>query len=182
MCFIDSIGGAFKNQPEQLDERLSDRAHRLIDLAFQEIDSAKLIDHHTHIAGLGTSATGTFVHPKMRTWTHPLHHLKFRVYLSAAGVDDVTNADEQLVQRLVNLIKHMPQQGKHRLLAFDKHYNRDGSVNLAKTEFYVPNEYVFAVAEQYPDLFTASISVSPYRTDALAELERWASRGARVKW
>ncbi|HKZ79414.1 MAG TPA: amidohydrolase family protein [Pyrinomonadaceae bacterium] len=183
MCVIDSIGGAFKNQPEQLDERLSDRAHRLIDLAFQEIDSAKLIDHHTHIAGLGTSATGTFVHPKMRTWTHPLHHLKFRVYLSAAGVDDVTNADEQLVQRLVNLIKHMPQQGKHRLLAFDKHYNRDGSVNLAKTEFYVPNEYVFAVAEQYPDLFTASISVSPYRTDALAELERWASRGARVvKW
>ncbi|MGH9956660.1 MAG: amidohydrolase family protein, partial [Pyrinomonadaceae bacterium] len=75
------------------------------------------------------------------------------------------------------------QHGRHRLLAFDKHYTRDGSASLGKTEFYVPNEYVFALAEQYPELFVPNISVHPYRSDALAELGRWASRGARVvKW
>jgi predicted TIM-barrel fold metal-dependent hydrolase len=69
------------------------------------------------------------------------------------------------------------------LLAFDKNYTADGSVNLEKTEFYVPNEYVFALAEKYPSLFFPNISVNPYRPDALEELEKWARKGARiVKW
>jgi predicted TIM-barrel fold metal-dependent hydrolase len=69
------------------------------------------------------------------------------------------------------------------ILAFDKHYNGDGSVNLAKTNMYVPNEYVVALAEKHPDIFTPVVSVHPYRTDALAELERWAKAGVRyVKW
>ena len=77
----------------------------------------------------------------------------------------------------------MPQHGKHRLLAFDKNYRRDGSVNLDKTEFYVPNEYVFNLAERCPDLFIANVSVHPYRPDAQAELRKWAAKGARVvKW
>jgi predicted TIM-barrel fold metal-dependent hydrolase len=77
----------------------------------------------------------------------------------------------------------MPQHGKHRLLAFDKNYSTDGIDNPEKTEFYVSNEYVFDVANQYPDLFIPNISVNPYRTDALTELERWAKLGARiVKW
>jgi predicted TIM-barrel fold metal-dependent hydrolase len=65
----------------------------------------------------------------------------------------------------------------------DKNYRRDGSVNLDKTEFYVPNEYVFRLCEQHLDLFVPNISVSPYRPDAIAELEKWALRGAGVvKW
>ena len=113
----------------------------------------------------------------------PFHHLKFKVYLSAAGVADVEHADAQLVKRLVDLVRHISNHGKHRLLAFDKNYRPDGSPDLQKTEFYTPNEYVFALAEQYPDLFIPNISVNPYRPDALAELEKWARRGARVvKW
>jgi uncharacterized protein len=142
-----------------------------------------LVDHHTHIAGLGAGGTNAFVNQKMLTWSHPFHHLKFKVYLSAAAVDDVENADAKMVQRLVNLVEHLPHPGKHRLLAFDKNYSRDGVANLEKTEFYVPNEYVFKLAEQYPDRFIPNISVNPYRPDALDELERWARRGARiVKW
>lgn len=183
MCLVDCIGGAFKHQPEQLRERLSEKARRLIEWSLHGISPAELVDHHTHIAGLNTEATGAFVHPKMRTWKHLPHYVKFKVYLSAAGVDDVKKADEQLVQRLVNLIKHIPEHGKHRLLAFDKYYERDGTVNLAKTQFYVPNEYAFALAERHPDLFATNISVNPYRPDALAELHRWARRGTRVvKW
>jgi predicted TIM-barrel fold metal-dependent hydrolase len=119
----------------------------------------------------------------MRTWKHPFHRLKFKVYMSSAGVDDESKADSQLIERLARLVNRIRGHGKHRLLAFDKNYQRDGSVNLEKTEFYVPNEYVFEVAQRYPDLFVPNISVNPYRPDAIAELEKWAQRGARiVKW
>ena len=183
MCLVHFIGGAFKHQPEELRNRLSANAADLIKGAFGDIDPARLVDHHTHVAGIGTSPTGAFVNPKMRTWGHPFHHLKFKVYLSAAGVADVEHADTELIKRLVNLVRNISNHGKHRLLAFDKNYSPDGSPNLEKTEFYVPNEYVFALAEQHPDLFVPNISVNPYRPDALAELEKWALRGARVvKW
>ena len=183
MCLIHFIGGASKHHPEELHDRISSRASDLIKRAFEDIDPARLVDHHTHIAGLGSGNSGAFINPKMRTWAHPFHHLKFKVYLSAAGVRDVDRADAQVVTRLVNLVKHIYRHGKHRLLAFDKNYNSDGTPNLDKTEFYVPNEYVFALAEKNPDLFLPNISVNPYRADALEELERWARRGARVvKW
>jgi uncharacterized protein len=183
MCLVNHIGGAFTRKPEELKDGVSARAADLIQRAFADIDPERLIDHHTHVAGLGVGGTNAFVNPKMRSWAHPFHHLKFKVYLSAAGVEDVGRADAELIQRLVNLIKHIEHHGKHRLLAFDKNYQPDGSVNLEKTEFYVSNEYVFALAEQYPDLFVPNISVNPYRLDAVQELEKWAARGARiVKW
>ncbi len=103
--------------------------------------------------------------------------------MSSAGVADEEKADPQAVARLTRLVASIKDHGKHRLLAFDKHYRRDGSVNLEKTEFYVPNEYVFELAERHPELFVPNISVNPYRPDAIAELEKWARRGARiVKW
>lgn len=183
MCLIHRLGGAFTGQPAQLKDKLSTQAGDLIKRAFDDIDTTRLVDHHTHIAGLGAGGTNNFVNSKMLSWSHPFHHLKFKVYLSAAGVDGLENADQRMVQRLVDLVEHIPQHGKHRLLAFDKNYSPDGIENLEKTEFYVPNEYVFKLTEQYPDLFIPNISVNPYRDDAIVELERWAKRGARiVKW
>ncbi len=183
MCLIHSIGGAFTKRPEDLDHKLSTRSADLIKRAFDDIDPGKLIDHHVHVAGLGVGGTNAFVNRKMRTWKHPFHRLKLKVYMSSAGATDEGKADAQLVERLVTLVHHISGHGKHRLLAFDKHYRRDGSVNLDKTEFYAPNEYVFELAERHPSLFVPNISVNPYRPDALNELEKWAQRGARiVKW
>jgi predicted TIM-barrel fold metal-dependent hydrolase len=183
MCLIHAIGGAFTKQPEELSSKLSVRASDLIKISFADIDSAKLVDHHVHIAGLGVGGTNAFVNPKMLTWRHPFHRLKLKVYMSSAGITDEDNADPQASTRLASLVASIKDHGKHRLLAFDKHYRRDGSVNLDKTEFYVPNEYVLALAERYPELFVPNISVNPYRTDALSELDKWAKRGARVvKW
>jgi predicted TIM-barrel fold metal-dependent hydrolase len=183
MCLIHFIGGAFSHQPEDLERKLSAKSTDLIKQAFDDIDSGKLVDHHVHIAGLGVGGTNAFVNRKMQTWRHPFHRLKLKVYMSSAGVDDEDKADPQAVARLVSLVRNIKGHGKHRLLAFDKNYRSDGSVNLEKTEFYVPNEYVFELAERYPELFVPNISVNPYRPDALAELEKWARRGARVvKW
>lgn len=183
MCLIHRIGGAFRHRPEELRDRISSKASDLIKRAFDDIDPDKLVDHHTHLAGIGSGGTNAFVNAKMRTWSHPFHHLKFKVYLSAAGVADEDQADSKFVERLVSLVEHNEFRGKHRLLAFDKNYSPDGAVNLEKTEFYVPNEYVFELAAKFPDFFVPTISVNPYRADALAELEKCAALGARVvKW
>jgi predicted TIM-barrel fold metal-dependent hydrolase len=183
MCLVHQIGGASKYSPEQLSDRISSQAADLIKRSFEDIDSGRLIDHHTHIAGLGTNGSGAFVNPKMQTWRHPFHRLKFKVYMSAGGIDGEHNADQQFIDRLTSLVEHIPGHGKHRLLAFDKNYCPDGTVNLDKTEFYVPNGYVFDLAARFPSLFVPNISVNPYRPDAVSELRTWASKGARVvKW
>ncbi|HEX8068659.1 MAG TPA: amidohydrolase family protein [Pyrinomonadaceae bacterium] len=183
MCLLKHVGGAFTHRPEELRDRVSTRAADLVKRAFADVDAGRLLDYHTHIAGIGTDGTQNLVNPKMRSWRHPFHRVKFAVYLSGAGVEHVEHADAEFAARLVALIEHIEGHGKYRLLAFDKHYNRDGTVNAAKTEFYVPNEYVFALAAAHPEAFEPVISVNPYRPDAVAELARWAARGGRmVKW
>jgi predicted TIM-barrel fold metal-dependent hydrolase len=183
MCLIHKIGGAFKRRPEELATGLSPKATDLIKRAFANIEPARLVDHHVHIAGIGAGGSKAFVNRKMRTWSHPFHRLKYKVYMSAAGVRYEANADTDFVTRVADLVANIPDHGKHRILGFDKNYSRDGVPNLDKTEFYVPNEYVFEIANQHADLFLPNISVNPYRPDALDELERWAKRGARVvKW
>lgn len=182
MCLLHYIAGASTHQPEELKNKVSAGAGDLIKRSFADIDPARLVDYHTHVAGIG-KGTDAFVNPKLLSWRHPFHHLKFKVYLSAGAVTDVERADAQIVERLVRLVSNIEGHGKHRLLAFDKNYRRDSTANLEKTEFFVPNDYVFAIAAQHPDLFEPVISVSPYRVDVPAELERGAQRGARmVKW
>jgi len=183
MCLLHRIGGASKYDPCDLQRKISSQASDLIKRSLEDIDPSRLIDFHTHVAGLGVGGTNTFVNPRMRSWKYPLHRLKFAVYVSGCGIKDESQADSQMIQRLKDLVDNFPNHGMHRLLAFDKNYNRDGSVNLEKTEFYVPNEYVFDLASKYPDCFLPTVSVNPYRPDAEAELEKCAARGARmVKW
>src|ERR1044071_2200416 len=182
MCLIHSFAGSFKHQPEEIG-RLSPNAADLIKRAFDNIDPARLIDYHTHVAGLGAGTNGTFVNPKMRTWRHPFHRLKLKVYLSGSGVTDEHRADDPSISRLVRLGSSIEGHGKYKLLAFDKNYNCDGSANLAKTEFYVPNNYVFDLVAAHPDLFEPVLSINPYRLNALKDLAEGARLGARiVKW
>lgn len=183
MCLFHFIGGAFTHQPEELRDNIGVGAGDLIKRAFEGIDSSRLVDYHTHVAGIGKGGTNAFVNPKMLTWKHPSHHLKFKVYLSAGAVTDLEQTDAQIVERLVRLVGNIDGHGKHRLLAFDQNYHRDGRPNPQKTEFYVPNDYVFDITARHPELFEPVISVNPYRPDALVELARGAQRGARmVKW
>jgi predicted TIM-barrel fold metal-dependent hydrolase len=119
----------------------------------------------------------------MRSWWHPISRIKFLVYASAAGITEVERADQQFVQRLAALGRGTKTHGRYLVVAFDRHYRPDGTTNPAKTEFYVPNDYLVQLAEAEPDLFVPAVSIHPYRTDALAELRRWAERGVRVvKW
>ena len=183
MCLIHRMSGNFRYEPYEIYDRLSVASKDLLKRAFEDIDPSKLMDYHTHVAGTGAGGTNLYVNPRMRTWLHPFHRMKFSFYMSACGVKKEENADQEMIGRLLQLAEHAPVRAKHCLLAFDRYYNPDGTANLDKTEFYVPNEYVFQMAEQHPDLLIPVMSVHPYRADAISELEKCAARGGRiVKW
>jgi len=180
---VDLVGGAFRREPEELNVCLSAAARRLVDEAVSGFAAGEIVDCHVHLLGLGQGGTGAFANPVMLSWKYPLRHIKFLIYLSAAGIRDLSHADEQYLERLSRLARAVPGGLRTYLLAFDKYHNTDGAPNLAKTEFYIPNEYSIQVAARYPDVFVPTASVHPYRHDAFNELEACAARGLRiVKW
>jgi len=177
-----SLGGAFNGQPEDLD-KISPEARALINKAYADIDDGQTMDYHVHIVGLGKGGTGAYVNPSMQSLLYPVKYLQFSVYKSSSGITDIDNADAQYVERLVRLIKAIPNRGKFRILAFDKSYSETGAPIEDKTEFYTPNRYVMELAARYPDLFVPAISIHPYRKDAVERLDYWAKRGAKlIKW
>ena len=179
----DKLGGDFLGGPGELAGNAGATAKRLIADAYRDVDPEQLVDFHTHIIGMGTGGTGAFINPQLRSLWQPIEYIRTAVYLSAAGITDEDKADAQYVERLKALIRHQPQHGKFAIMAFDKHYRPDGTVDLERTNFYVPNEYVYRLAKENPDLFIPMISVHPYRKDALPELRIWAEKGVRlVKW
>ena len=159
-CLIDQIGGAFTQQPEELDQKAAITTKQLIDHAFEDIDPARLIDFHTHVLAIGTSVNDAFVNPKMREGIN-LERLKFLIYNSAADVKNIDNADQEYVNRLVRLARATKRHGKYRILAFDKHYQPDGTVDLTKTNMYVPNDYIVELARQYARYFLAGDFAPP---------------------
>jgi predicted TIM-barrel fold metal-dependent hydrolase len=178
---IDRLGGASSKEPEALSREAPLSAKLLSEQAFAGIAPDKLLDHHAHVLALGTSAPGAFVNRRMLRGIN-LERLKLGIYQSAAGIRDQANADQEYVDRLVRLARAIGR-GRYLLLAFDKHYNFDGTANSEKTNMYVPNRYVVDLAAHYPELFEAAVSIHPYRRDALAKLEKWADAGVRfVKW
>ncbi|MDX2083568.1 MAG: hypothetical protein SFV53_06260, partial [Rickettsiales bacterium] len=181
-CSFSSLGVDFAGQPEEMEKNISDGAKKLIENAYADVDPQNLHDHHVHLVGIDEKV-GTQVNPKMLSWLHPFHRIKTQIYLSAAGVDNIKNANEEYIERLVRLIKSNKNHGKFHILAFDHNYNSNGTINDAKSEFYVSNDYMFKFYEKYPDLFVPVISVHPYRKDAVQELEKWAKKGVKwIKW
>lgn len=164
-----------------MDRGLSDAARRLLDAAYAGVDRTRLADHHVHVVGIGGNGSGAYVNPRMLTWLHPFHRLKFEAYKSGFRIRDVAHAEEQSLERLVSLAR--PAGGRFLVLAFDEHRGADGRVVPEKTEFHVPDAWALGIARRHPDLFVAAASVHPYAPDALERLDAAAAAGARVvKW
>src|SRR5882724_2881402 len=181
-CLTDRLGGAFSKTPEDLDHAATNETKKLIDQAYGGIDPARLVDYHTHILAVGTSANDAFINAKMRNGFN-LERLKFQIYSSASGIKNIDNADQEYVTRRIRLARGNNRHGKYRILAFDKHYNANGTVDLKKTNMYIPNRYAVELAQRYSDIFLPVISVHPYRTDAIQELDKWGKAGVKyVKW
>lgn len=183
LSFSTPASGQVKKDGKSESASLSPFAQKLINDAYAGFESNPPVDHHTHILGSGENHSGNFVNPAMLSARYPAGYVKFKIYSHAAGIKSRDHVDSEYLERLLQLAASQPVRGKFCLLAFDKHYRPDGTPDLQKTEFYVSNDYVFSVAEKYPDLFIPVMSVHPYRQDALEELDKWAAKGGRIiKW
>lgn len=161
----------------------SPEAQALIQRAFQGLEDAPVMDAHVHIVGTGSGGTGCEIDPLMLDWRHPLKRTVSSLYISAAGVRDFRHFDAQYVERLLSLARDFGHPIRLHILAMDHAYTADGKIDSSRSEFYVPNEYVVALAKAHPEVFIPVISVHPARPDAISELERWADQGVRwVKW
>ncbi|MBK8394947.1 MAG: amidohydrolase family protein [Leptospiraceae bacterium] len=180
---FDKLGGASHHEPKDFYKTASAEAIELVKKSYEGLDVSLIRDYHTHIVGIEEAKNGAFIHPNMKSLFHLKEYIRFKIYSSALKIKNLNNADTEAVQRLTNIIRNINGHGKHYLLALDKYYNEDGTVNLGKTEFYVPNEYVYRLSKENPDIFIPTISIHPYRKDALSELEKWNKLGIRlVKW
>jgi uncharacterized protein len=152
----------------------------LIQEAFQGIDQERLLDCHLHLAGIKNA---NMLHPDIFTWRHPINKFIGRTLLRAFGSRSFDRLDEESVETLVSYIEAWPLRGKFCLLAVDKTYKKNGEVDDSFVTFHVSNTWVKKVSDRYPHLFFPVYSVHPYRKDALEELDRVISWGARViKW
>ena len=178
------VAGNFNDDPLELSEKMSPQAKILIQDAFSGFENDALVDSHTHITGLGIGDTGIWVNPAMQEGWHWSKRLKFAVYKSASGIQHEENADMEYIERIIKLIDGMhPNEMKFFILAFDKHYDKAGKEDLSHTSFYVPNEYIVSLAQQYPQFFVPVVSIHPYRNDALQALDKWHDQGVKyIKW
>ncbi len=180
---LRELGGAWNHSPDALDLVTQSNTSELVDAAMEGIDPSHLVDYHTHVVGLGTGGTGASIHPDNLDWSHPFERVRFEVYRTACGIENLASADAQYITRLVSLIRAWGRHGVHHLLAFDMNHRPDGTPDPDASQFHVPNERVLALAEAHPDLFRATLSVHPARKDALEALREGARRGAtQVKW
>ncbi|MBL4846003.1 MAG: amidohydrolase family protein [Planctomycetes bacterium] len=154
---------------------------KVLATAWEGVDPSWVLDTHVHLIGLGAGGTGCILHKDATSLTSPYRYVQTRFYKGAAGIYDDARADALYVERLVDLCTH--HRGRALLLAFDKHYSEKGEPVVEHTEFYTPNDYLFRIVAEHPELFVPCASVHPYRPDALEELAKVAEQGAvGIKW
>jgi predicted TIM-barrel fold metal-dependent hydrolase len=179
---IGRLSGASRSLVLVNKDDLSSGARALLGEVYADLGESELFDYHTHLAGIG-AGSDCWVNPKMRSLLHPFEWVRMRFYLSAAGVREGAQSDRDFVEHLAALARASPRPSRHLLLAFDHRYGEDGALDLERSSFHVPNDYVWQISQEYPDVFEPCISVHPYRADAIEELERWSEHGVRfVKW
>lgn len=174
------LGRGFTAKPKPL----SPAARELITQAMAGLDPATpLVDHHVHLIGNGRGPNGIEINPVMFSPLHPKKRFMTSAYLTAAGVPNNAHFDEAYVAHLAEMAKGFGRPLRLHLLALDRTYRADGTVDAKATETYVPNDAVLKAAEAHPDRFVPVVSIHPARPDALQELDRCADRGARfLKW
>ena len=162
----------------------SPAAQALLDRAFGDLDPARpLIDLHVHAIGLGQDGDGTSVNPEKLSPKHPLKRLETNLYLRATGVKGLAHFDRDYLEVLAERARALPRPVRIHLLGMDRAHRPDGTPDAARTEFHVPNAYVFAAAARHPDLFVPVMSIHPARKDAIQELEACVAQGGRLlKW
>jgi len=131
------------------------------------------IDGHVHIVGNGKNGSGCRLN---LTWPGKIAG---RIMASHNGIPfDIQHPefDRAYVEHLVQLVRSS-SLGAAVILAHDHVYDGNGAPLESAGTFYVPNDYVLSLAEQFSE-FLPACSIHPARADALDELERCIEAGA----
>ena len=131
------------------------------------------VDFHVHLFGVGDGGTGCV----LSTWQR--RHWNYPFFLRLLGLSDNGRLDQDYVAELVRQLRASSVQ-RAVLLAQDARYDLRGRPDREATNFYVPNDYLFRIVAEYPNLFIPCISINPARRDAIEELDRCAEKGARA--
>jgi uncharacterized protein len=108
----------------------------------------------------------------------PFRFMRWRLGLTT---DRTTENEDKLAALLKRLIDESDLDAAV-VLAFDAVHDRAGAFDRHNTHLYVTNDYVIELAAKNPKMLIGA-SVHPYRTDALAELEKCVRAGAvLMKW
>ncbi len=138
-----------------------------------------ILDMHCHVAGIGAGGSGCFVSRELR------NNFRFNIYMKAFGVtlaEAQEQGDQLLMERLAKGIDESKRVGAAIVLAMDGVMDANGRLDHARTEFYIPNEFVAVEAAKYPNLYFGA-SINPHRPDALERLQWARDNGALlVKW
>lgn len=144
----------------------------------QALPTSPIVDMHVHIAGLGYDSD-SFVSDEMKKG------YKFDYYLNAFGVtreEIEQHGDQLVVAKVANVIEQSQHVNGAIILAMDGIIDKNGILDKAKTQVYIPNDFVAQQTALYPSLYFGA-SINPYRPDALALLEQAKRQGAvLVKW
>ncbi len=173
------IAGASKFSPGTLAYQISPYAQSLIDKAYEGLEMPA--DYHVHLLGIDNTRE-TYIHPSFRDIFHPIKRVKYEIFMHAAQVENYGISLNEYIDRLLDLISHMPRTKIH-AFAFDTYHDKAGKADLTKTDFFISNHVVAALAKKHPESIVPVISVHPNRKDALDVLKKYHEDGVKfVKW
>lgn len=139
----------------------------------------KYLDCHVHTAGIGSQGSGCYVGKGLRgSWKFPIYLKSFLV-----SEDELKQHGDGLVmERISALLAKSKTVGAAVILALDGPVDSAGNLDSARTELYVPNDFVAREVRKYPNLLFGA-SINPKRPDAIARLRKAKADGAvLVKW
>ncbi len=158
------------------------KTHPLMAQIWTGIDTTQMWDSHAHIIGTGDSNSGAWFNPSMESWWHPILKVQKNFYMNGGCITE-QDSDASFVDRMVSLSAEMPAGYKTMLFAFDWLRDEHGVADKQHSIFHIPNDYAAQIARKHPQYFEWVASIHPYRPDALNELEKAHSNGARaIKW
>ena len=127
---------------------------------------------HVHLVGNGQSGSGCWLRPGF------MHRMLSDWMLKQIGLPVSWRApafDTAYVELLVRWLRESAITHAV-LLAHEEVYDEHGH-KLKFGSFHIPNDYLFAVCREHPELLPA-VSIHPARADALDELDRCLHAGA----
>ena len=145
----------------------------------EPLPDSKLLDIHCHTAGIGGGDSGCFISKAMESsW-------KLRIYLKSFGTSReelLEKGDAHVVQLISQQLAQSRHVGRAILLALDGVVDDKGELDRARTEVYVPNEFIARETAKTTNLLFGA-SINPLRKDALERLVWAKANGAKlVKW